>query len=129
MKDVNRKHLMDLINDGLDYEDIIDAVERMQCEEDEEDNNQAELEQSMEEASYALADFFFKGLSMYGLTENGMKESDLQDSIMESLKEMVSHLQRAGELKKNLSKLNEQVNSKNEPTEEDLKKLLDALFK
>ena len=83
----------------------------------------------MEEATCALADFFFKGLSMYGLTEDGMKQSDLEESIMDSLESIVENLQKAGELKKNLSKLSERVNAKDEPTEEDLKKLLDVLFK
>ena len=123
MKDVNRKRLIDLINDGLDYEDIMGMVEQMQCEEDEEENDQVELEVSMEDASDALAYFFVKGLNMYGLAEDELDEVDLRDNIMETLEGIVNGLKKASELKKNLAK------SKDELTEEDLKKLLDVLFK
>ena len=132
MKDVNREHLMDLINDGLDFDELIDVLGKMQDEEEAEENDRLELEDSMEEAAYALADFFFKGMSRYGLVEDGMKESDLQDSIMESLGDVLDNLKRVGELNKNLNNLDKKVKKQGGATKgdiEDLKKIMGVLFK
>ena len=132
MKDKYREHLMDLINDGLDYEDIMNEIARMQDEEEAEEDNELELEEAMEEAADALTEFFFIGMSIYGLVEDEAEKTMLRDNILESLIGVKESLQRTGKLKADLTKLDKQVRAKGEANSDDLmqlKKMMAELFK